>query len=52
MKLATLLVSGKPALHARKPPLWMKPGDICECEVEGIGLLRNPIALEEERPAA
>ncbi len=27
----------------RKPPLWMKPGDVCEVEIEGIGVLRNPI---------
>ena len=27
----------------RKPPLWMKPGDVCEIEIEGIGVLRNPI---------
>ncbi|HTJ57253.1 MAG TPA: fumarylacetoacetate hydrolase family protein [Devosiaceae bacterium] len=33
---------------ARKPPLWMRPGDICEVEVEGIGVLRNPI-LDEPR---
>jgi acylpyruvate hydrolase len=33
--------------HARKPnPVWMKPGDVCEIEIEGIGVLRNPIADE------
>jgi 2-keto-4-pentenoate hydratase/2-oxohepta-3-ene-1,7-dioic acid hydratase in catechol pathway len=32
--------------HARKPPLWMRPGDACEIEIEGIGVLRNPIAEE------
>ena len=33
--------------HARKPnPVWMKPGDICEIEIERIGTLRNPIAAE------
>jgi acylpyruvate hydrolase len=33
--------------HARKPnPLWMKPGDVCEIEIEGIGTLRNPIQDE------
>lgn len=49
-----VIVMGTPAGvgHARKPPLWMKPGDVCECEIEGIGLLRNPIAGESERPAA
>ena len=33
--------------HARKPnPIWMKQGDVCEIEIEGIGVLRNPIADE------
>ena len=35
--------------HARKPPLWMKDGDTVEVEIEGIGILRNPVADE---PAA
>jgi 2-keto-4-pentenoate hydratase/2-oxohepta-3-ene-1,7-dioic acid hydratase in catechol pathway len=35
--------------QAQKPdPVWMKAGDVCEIEVEGIGVLRNPI--EDERP--
>jgi 2-keto-4-pentenoate hydratase/2-oxohepta-3-ene-1,7-dioic acid hydratase in catechol pathway len=34
--------------HARKPePVWMKAGDTCEIEIEGIGVLRNPIADEK-----
>jgi acylpyruvate hydrolase len=32
--------------HARKPPLWMRAGDVCEIEIEGIGALRNPIVDE------
>ncbi|MES2939660.1 MAG: fumarylacetoacetate hydrolase family protein [Pseudomonadota bacterium] len=32
---------------ARKPQLWMKAGDVCEVEIEGVGVLRNAIALEE-----
>ena len=28
---------------ARKPPLWMKAGDLIEVEIEGIGTLRNPV---------
>jgi 2-keto-4-pentenoate hydratase/2-oxohepta-3-ene-1,7-dioic acid hydratase in catechol pathway len=32
--------------HARKPQVWMKQGDVCEIEIEGIGVLRNPIADE------
>jgi acylpyruvate hydrolase len=31
---------------ARKPPVWMKAGDVCEVEIEGVGLLRNPIVAE------
>jgi 2-keto-4-pentenoate hydratase/2-oxohepta-3-ene-1,7-dioic acid hydratase in catechol pathway len=28
---------------ARKPPRYMKAGDVCEVEIEGVGLLRNPV---------
>jgi len=34
--------------HARKPnPIWMKAGDVCEIEIEGLGVLRNPIEDEK-----
>lgn len=33
--------------HARKPPLWMKAGDTVEIEIEGIGVLSNPVEAEE-----
>jgi 2-keto-4-pentenoate hydratase/2-oxohepta-3-ene-1,7-dioic acid hydratase in catechol pathway len=36
----------------RVPPLWMKPGDVVEVEIEGIGILRNGIADEESSQAA
>ena len=29
----------------RKPPLFMKPGDIVEIEAEGIGILRNTVGV-------
>ncbi|MGE4238975.1 fumarylacetoacetate hydrolase family protein [Ramlibacter sp.] len=43
-----ILVTGTPSGvgAARKPPLWMKPGDVCEVEIEGLGILRNPIVDE------
>ena len=43
-----VIVSGTPAgiSAARTPPLWMKPGDVCEVSVEGVGTLSNPIAQE------
>ena len=43
-----VIVSGTPAGigAARTPPLWMKPGDVCEVTVERVGTLSNPIAQE------
>ena len=32
---------------ARKPPEFLKPGDLVECEVEGIGRLRNPVTARD-----
>jgi 2-keto-4-pentenoate hydratase/2-oxohepta-3-ene-1,7-dioic acid hydratase in catechol pathway len=32
--------------HSRKPPLWMKPGDVLEVEISGIGVLRTRIVDE------
>jgi acylpyruvate hydrolase len=31
---------------ARKPPVFMRPGDVFEVEIEGIGVLSNPILDE------
>ncbi len=44
-----IIISGTPAGvgFARKPPIWMKAGDVCEVEVEGIGILRNGIVDEK-----
>jgi 2-keto-4-pentenoate hydratase/2-oxohepta-3-ene-1,7-dioic acid hydratase in catechol pathway len=43
-----IIITGTPSGVglARKPPIWMKPGDICEVEVEGVGVLRNAIVDE------
>jgi 2-keto-4-pentenoate hydratase/2-oxohepta-3-ene-1,7-dioic acid hydratase in catechol pathway len=30
----------------RTPPLWLKPGDTVEVEIDGVGLLRNGVADE------
>lgn len=32
---------------ARKPPVYMRPGDTVEIEIEGIGALKNPVIAEE-----
>ena len=30
----------------RKPPIWLKPGDVVEIEVERVGVLRNHVVAE------
>ena len=32
---------------ARKPPVYLKDGDVVEVEIEGLGLLRNPVRQEK-----
>ena len=36
----------------RKPMLWMKPGDVCEVEIDGVGLLQNVIVAEKKGAVA
>lgn len=31
---------------ARKPPVFLKPGDVCEVEIAGFGVLRNPFVAD------
>ena len=31
---------------ARKPPVFMQPGDVFEVEIEGMGVLSNPVQRE------
>lgn len=40
-----IIVTGTPSGvgFSRKPPIFMKPGDVCEVEIEKIGTLRNPV---------
>lgn len=37
---------------ARKPPLWKRPGDVCEMEIEGIGVLRNEVVAAADGRSA
>ncbi len=34
--------------HAKTPPRWLRPGEVVEAEVEGIGICASPIVAEEE----
>ena len=44
-----VIVTGTPGGvgFVRNPPIFMKPGDVCEVEVDKIGILSNPIAQEK-----
>ena len=43
-----LIATGTPSGvgYARTPPVWMKDGDTVEIEIEGIGVLSNPVKDE------
>jgi 2-keto-4-pentenoate hydratase/2-oxohepta-3-ene-1,7-dioic acid hydratase in catechol pathway len=43
-----VIITGTPAGvgYARTPPVWMVPGDVCEIDIEGVGVLRNGIVDE------
>ena len=43
-----IIITGTPSGVglARDPQVWMKPGDTCEVEVAGIGILSNPVQAE------
>ncbi len=31
---------------ARKPPRWLRPGDVVRIEIDGVGVLENPVVAE------
>lgn len=40
-----ILATGTPegVAMGQTPPPWLRPGDVVEAEIEGIGILRNPV---------
>ena len=44
-----VIATGTPAGvgWSKKPPRFMKPGDVCEVEIEDIGVLKNPIVQQD-----
>jgi 2-keto-4-pentenoate hydratase/2-oxohepta-3-ene-1,7-dioic acid hydratase in catechol pathway len=46
--LSTGTVSGVAGFSPDAPSLYLKPGDVIEAEIEGIGVLRNPVISWEE----
>jgi len=49
LEVGDIIATGTPAGvgFARNPPEFLKPGDLVEAEVDGVGLLRNPVARVE-----
>ncbi|WP_211853315.1 fumarylacetoacetate hydrolase family protein [Plastoroseomonas hellenica] len=51
MKLVSFEMAGGTGFGAvgmkHTPTLFMKPGDVAEVEISGIGILRNPVAGED-----
>jgi acylpyruvate hydrolase len=47
-----VVAMGTPAgvAHTHTPPKWLRAGDMVEVEIEGIGVLRNPV-IDEVNPA-
>lgn len=41
----TVILTGTPegVGYARTPPIWLKPGDTIQVDIEGLGSLRNPV---------
>jgi 2-keto-4-pentenoate hydratase/2-oxohepta-3-ene-1,7-dioic acid hydratase in catechol pathway len=49
LRVGDMIATGTPAGvgFSRKPPIFMKAGDICEVQIEKVGVLRNPIMKEQ-----
>jgi 2-keto-4-pentenoate hydratase/2-oxohepta-3-ene-1,7-dioic acid hydratase in catechol pathway len=48
LEVGDLIFTGTPpgVGMARKPPVWLKAGDVVEVEIDGLGVLRNPVVGE------
>jgi 2-keto-4-pentenoate hydratase/2-oxohepta-3-ene-1,7-dioic acid hydratase in catechol pathway len=48
LEVGDLIFTGTPpgVGMARKPPVWLKAGDVVEVEIAGLGVLRNPVTAE------
>ena len=50
LHVGDVIITGTPGGvgTARKPPLYMKAGDVVEVEIDGIGTLSNPVVAEAD----
>ena len=53
LEAGDMILTGTPegVGFARKPPEFLQDGDLVECEIEGIGVLRNPVRTATGRSA-
>lgn len=54
LETGDIIVTGTPAGvgFSRQPPLWLKPGDVVEVEIQGIATLRNRVSKESNDRSA
>jgi 2-keto-4-pentenoate hydratase/2-oxohepta-3-ene-1,7-dioic acid hydratase in catechol pathway len=45
LEAGDIIITGTPSGVAMgmQPPVWLRDGDVVECEIEGIGILRNRV---------
>ena len=48
LEAGDIIATGTPSGvgYVRNPPEYLMPGDVVDCEVEGIGKLSNPITAK------
>lgn len=49
LEIGDVIATGTPpgVGMARTPPRWLRPGDVVEVEIDGLGVLRNPVVAED-----
>ena len=49
LQIGDVIATGTPpgVGMARTPPRWLRPGDVAEVEIDGLGVLRNPVVAED-----
>jgi 2-keto-4-pentenoate hydratase/2-oxohepta-3-ene-1,7-dioic acid hydratase in catechol pathway len=50
----TVILTGTPSGvgFTRKPPVYLKPGDMLETKIKEIGVLKNKITAEQANPGS
>jgi acylpyruvate hydrolase len=48
LEVGDIIATGTPSGvgFARNPPIFLKDGDVCEIDIEKIGVLTNPVVVD------